>query len=141
MNDIPGVTFSDPNNWDERRKWDLQLSQALINQQRLGEIFAYKRIGSIELKTETWLWQRTGNICIEYRQRGVPSGIAVTTADYWVHELKDDNGETLVYLMFPLPRLKALARHWKAQPGHDKHQGGDRGEYDNIVIPLRAILR
>jgi Transcriptional activator, adenine-specific DNA methyltransferase len=65
--------------------------------------------GKIELKSETWQWEQTGNICIEYLCDGNPSWIAVTEADVWVHELRRDN-EPLVYLMFPIERLKALAR-------------------------------
>jgi hypothetical protein len=34
-----------------------------------------------------WQWEQTGNICIEYRQRDQPSGIAATKADVWVHEI------------------------------------------------------
>src|SRR5580692_11142434 len=86
-------------------KFDFQLSAALINERRLAEIFSAAKIEKIELKSETWLWERTGNICIEYRQNGRPSGIDATEADYWVHELRR-NGATLCYLMFPTERLK-----------------------------------
>jgi len=67
-------------------KFDLQLSQALIHERRLGEIFSSQTIEKIELKSETFQWEQTGNICIEYRCDGKPSGIAVTEADFWVHE-------------------------------------------------------
>jgi hypothetical protein len=53
--------------------------------------------------------ERTGNICIEYRCDGRPSGISTTEADMWVHELKRD-GATLGYLMFPMARLKEISR-------------------------------
>jgi hypothetical protein len=128
-----GVTFN------EDGKFDLQLSQALINERRLGEIFAYRRIGSVELKSETWLWEQTGNICIEYRQNGQPSGIAITEADYWVHELRRD-GRTLVYLMFPVDRLKELARDYYKR-GNSREGGGDGGRFCNVLIPLAEILR
>jgi hypothetical protein len=120
-------------------KFDLQLSQALINERRLGEIFQAKRIEKVELKSESWLWERTGNIAIEYQQNGKPSGIAVTEADYWVHELKRD-GETLVYLMFPVERLKALARE-AYRAGHYHEGGGDGGRFCNVLIRLTDILK
>ena len=66
-------------------KFDPQLSEALRHERRLGEIFSTAKIEKIELKSGSWLWERTGNICIEYRQNGLPSGISVTEADYWVH--------------------------------------------------------
>jgi hypothetical protein len=120
-------------------KFDLQLSDALRNERRLAEIFAAAKIEKIELKSETWQWERTGNICIEYRQNGEPSGIAVTEADYWVHELRRD-GATLCYLMFPIDRLKALARQAYAA-GRFREAGGDGGRFCNVLIPLTWILK
>jgi hypothetical protein len=127
------ITF----NRDE--KFDIQLGAALINERRLGEIFAAAKIEKIELKTETWQWEQTGNICIEYRQNGEPSGIAVTEADYWVHELRRD-GKTLCYLMFPVARLKELAREAYRQ-GNFHEGGGDGGRFCNVLIPLKDILQ
>jgi hypothetical protein len=129
------VTYSQGRN----SKFDIQLSQSLIHQRRLGDIFEHGKIEKIELKTETWQWERTGNICIEYRQNGKPSGIAVTESDYWVHELRRD-GKTLCYLMFPMERLKELAReHYRL--GHFHEGGGDGGRFCNILIPLSEILK
>jgi hypothetical protein len=120
-------------------KFDLQLDGALVNERRLAEIFVAAKIEKIELKSETWQWEQTGNICIEYRQNGQPSGIAITEADYWVHELRRD-GKTLCYLMFPIERLKELARAaYKA--GHYHEGGGDGGRFCNILIPLSEILK
>jgi hypothetical protein len=120
-------------------KFDLQLSQSLIDQRRLAEIFEHCRIEKIELKSETWQWEQTGNICIEFRQNDQPSGIAITEADYWVHELKRD-GLTLVYLMFPIERLKALARE-QYRKGNYHVGGGDGGRFCNVLIPLSEILK
>ena len=120
-------------------KSDLQLSDALINERRLAGIFEYGDIHKIELKSETWQWEQTGNICIEYRQNGQPSGIAVTEAGYWVHELKRD-GVTLCYLMFPIDRLKELARKAYAE-GRYHEGGGDGGRFCNVLIPLSWVLK
>lgn len=121
------------------RKFDLQLAQALVHERRLAEIFAYGRLEKIELKSETWQWERTGNICVEYRCDGRPSGIATTEADYWVHELRRD-GETLVYLMFPIERLKALARE-AIKNGRCRSNAGDDGRFDVALVSLRDLLR
>jgi len=127
------ITFNRDN------KFDLQLSQSLIDQRRLADIFEHGNISKIELKSESWQWERTGNICVEYRQNGKPSGIAVCEAGYWVHELKRD-GATLCYLMFPLDRLKELARKAYAE-GRYHEGGGDGGRFCNVLIPLREILK
>lgn len=125
-----GVTFNDDN------KFDIQLSDALINERRLGKIFACKKIEKSELKSETYQWEQTGNICIEVRSYGKKSGLAATEADYWVHELKRD-GETLVYLMFPVDRLKQLCR----EHGRLVHNGGDNGAQSNYLLALSDILK
>lgn len=127
---MSGVTIS------SGKKFDLQLSQALIDEQRLADIFSHSRIERVELKSESFQWERTGNICVEFESRGQPSGIAATEADYWVHELKRD-GETLVYLMFPIERLKQLCR----KAGRVVHGAGDDGAQSVVILPLSEILR
>jgi len=136
MNDtyeLGGVTFNHTN------KFDIQLSQSLQNERRLGEIFASAKIEKIELKSETWQWEQTGNICIEYRQDGKPSGIAVTEADIWVHELKRAD-RTLVYLLFPIERLRELARQ-QYLDGNWRTNAGGGGRFDVVLIPLSEVLR
>jgi hypothetical protein len=123
-------------------KYDLQLSAALVRERALADIFQHSIFDGtkpvrIELKTETWLWERTGNICIEYRADGKPSGIAITEADIWVHELRRD-GQTLCYLMIPIPQLKELARKAYAE-GRYHQGGGDGGRFCNVLIPLSWI--
>ena len=137
--------MSDKITFNADNKFDLQLSQSLINERRLADIFEHMDIHKIELKSETWQWEQTGNICIEYARRefgdtrAMPSGIAVTEAGCWVHELKR-NSKTLVYLMFPTERLKELARAAKAA-GHFREFGGDGNRFSNILIPLKDILK
>ena len=119
-------------------KYDLQLSAALIEERRLGEIFQHGLLEKVELKTETWLWERSGNICIEYMRDDKPTGIAATQATCWVHQLKRGD-DTLVYLMFPIERLKALARD--AIRAGRMRLGGDGARQRVALIPLRDILR
>jgi hypothetical protein len=121
------------------RKFDLQLTQALIDERRLADIFANAKLERIELKSESRRWEETGNIVIEYRQNGQPSGIATTEADCWVHELKRD-GQTLVYLMFPIERLKALCRE-AYRKGQYHEGGGDGRRYCNVLLKLSDILQ
>jgi hypothetical protein len=119
-------------------KYDLQLSEALVAERRLGAVLGAGKIERIELKTETWQWEQTENIAIEYRCDGRPSGISVTEADVWVHELRRD-GETLVYLWFPIGRLKELARAAIRKGRH--RRGGDDGRFDVALVRLKDILR
>lgn len=127
---MPTVSFNRDN------KFDIQLSQALADENRLADIFSNARIERIELKSESFQWERTGNIAIEFRSRGKLSGLAATEADMWVHELKRD-GETLCYLMFPTDRLKQLCR----DVGRVVHHGGDDDAQSLVLVPLAEILR
>jgi hypothetical protein len=126
--------------YNRGEKFDLQLGQALIDERRLGKIFEAGRIEKIELKTERWLWERTGNIAIEFRHDGRPSGIAVTEADYWVHELCRGE-ETLLYMMFPIERLKDLARDAYHRPGRRVLGCGDDRRSDIVKVALGEVLR
>ena len=124
--------------YNNNSKFDIQLSDALIDERRLGEVFSMKRINRVELKTEEWQWEKTGNICVEFRWRGAPSGIAITEADYWVHELTRD-GVSLGYLMFPIERFKEICREaYKA--GKVRFGVGDNGNSDVILLKLSDII-
>lgn len=120
-------------------KFDLQLSASLLREKQLSQIFTTRSIFKIELKSEQVQWEATGNICVEFADSGKPSGIMTTEADYWVHELLRD-GRTLVYLMFPIDRLRVLFEHYKAR-GFARHGVGDGGRMSVVLIPLREILR
>ena len=127
-------------------KYDIQLSAALVRERALGDIFQHSVFDGtkpvrIELKTETWLWERTGNICVEYRADGKPSGIAITEADIWVHELRRDDG-TVLWLMIPVPHLKELCRT-AIKAGRTRSSAGDDGRFDVVLLrigPLGELL-
>jgi hypothetical protein len=121
------------------RKFDLQLADALINERRLADIFAHAKIEKIELKSETWQWEQTGNIAIEIACDGKPSGIATTEADMWVHELLRDD-KTLLYLMFPIDRLKELVRE-AYRAGQVRRNVGDDARFDVVLLKLRDLLK
>jgi len=133
--------------FNKDKKFDIQLSQAFINERRLGEVFASAKLErvnlsqehwKIELKSETWQWERTGNICIEYRHNGERSGLAATEADFWVHELKREDS-TLVYIMIPVAHLKKLCSKYYGQ-GRFRHNAGDDGRSSVILIPIKELF-
>lgn len=116
-------------------KFDFQLAQAHIHERRLATLLLG---GKVELKTERWQWEQTGNLCVEYRQNGQPSGIAVTEADVWAHELCSPDGTTRVWLMFPVERLKRLAR--AAYKAGNWRKGGDDGRMEVVLIPIMSLF-
>lgn len=118
---------------DYTNKFDFQLGQALLAENKLHQRL---RGAKIELKTESYLWERTGNIAIEFECSGKPSGIQVTQADYWAHELRRD-GQTLLYMLWPTDVLKEASRAAYAQRGCV--QGGDQGRAKMVLLSLNEI--
>jgi len=128
----PKITF----NADE--KFDLQLSQALIDERRLAHFFEHCDLHRVELKSESFIWEKSGNICVEYMRDGKPSGLAVTKADAWVHELKR-KGQTVMYAVFPIEQLKALTRS-AIRAGRWRDKAGDGGRQRVALLRLRDLL-
>ena len=83
-------------NKEDRKKFDIDLEYGTIREDKIAEMLTGKKI---EVKSEKDLWQKSGNICIEYESWGKPSGIRATEADYWFHNLCVGDNEfcTLVF--------------------------------------------
>jgi hypothetical protein len=133
------VTWPAKLTFNPDNKFDLQLDQSVVAERRLAAIFAATKLEKIELKTETWQWEQTGNMCIEYRQNGQPSGIAVTLADLLGARIAP-RPQNSCYLMFPTDRLKEFARQAYAE-GRYREAGGDGGRFSNVLVPLSWVLR
>jgi len=80
----------------DRKKFDLDLQYGKVREQRVADMLQDKKI---EVKSERDVWQKTGNIAIEYQSYGKPSGIDATESDYWFHNLciGEDTYCTLVF--------------------------------------------
>lgn len=76
----------------------------------------------------------TGNLFVEYSQKGKPSGLATTTADYWAFEY-DDN----CWLIVPTERLKAVAS--QAYKAGKRKKGGDGDQYEGVLVPIEWLVR
>lgn len=81
---------------ENRKKFDIDLAYGTVREDKIVEMLTDKKI---EVKSEKDMWQKTGNICIEYESWGKPSGIKATEADYWFHNLCVGDNEfcTLVF--------------------------------------------
>lgn len=120
-------------------KFDLQLSQALIRERKLGEMFEGCNLARIELKSESWMWEKSGNLCVEFEWNGKPSGIASTQATCWIHELLRD-GEMVCQFVFPVANLRRLVREAIAA-GHYRDFAGDDGLSSVALLNIRDLLR
>ena len=67
-----------------RKKFDIDLQYGKVREKLVADMLQDKKI---EVKSERDVWQRTGNIAIEYESYGKPSGIMATESDYWLQNL------------------------------------------------------
>lgn len=76
----------------------------------------------------------TGNVFIEYRQKGRPSGISTSVAEWWAIEVDDD-----AWFVIRTSRLRALARR-ALETGRRSH-GGDGNQYEGALVPVEWLGR
>ena len=88
----------------DRKKFDIDLEYGKVREQLVADMLQDKKI---EVKSERDVWQRTGNICIEYESYGKPSGINATESDYWFHNLCIGD-EVFATLVFDTKNLKRI---------------------------------
>lgn len=120
-------------------KFDIQLAQGKIEERKLAEIFVGAHIERVEVKAESFIWERSGKICIEFSRNGKPSGIAATKAEFWAHVLiRASDREVMGWVMFKVDRLKELCR----QAFRDKrvlHCVGDGGSSSVVLLRLADL--
>ena len=89
---------------DNRKKFDLDLEYGKVREKQVADMLQDKKI---EVKSERDVWQKTGNIAIEYECYGKPSGINATESDYWFHNLciGEDTFATIVFDTKSLKRI------------------------------------
>jgi hypothetical protein len=78
---------------------------------------------------------KTGNLFIEYESRDKPSGLATTTADYWIYRMSELDSS----LIFPTKALKDVCRIYFKQSIFLKN-GGDNNTSKGFLIPLTRLL-
>jgi hypothetical protein len=113
-------------------RFDIDLEYGQIFEQKIANIFQSSKI---EVKTERDKWNSTGNIVIEFESRGHPSGIAVTQADFWFHNLAL-KGELIMTLVFPVAVLKRYIK----QNNPRVVRGGDDNTSKLYLINLADLV-
>ena len=117
---------------EDRKKFDIDLAYGTIREEKIADMMTNKKI---EVKSEKDLWQKSGNICIEYESYGKPSGIMATKADYWVHILAEGDKD-YCRLIFDTRTIKRLAKKYIGT----LKNGGDGWRSRFVLIPLAEIF-
>lgn len=89
--------------------------------------------GTVEVKTDR-LWKKTSNVFIEIESRQKPSGLAVSTARYWVFFLEVPERKEQIFIGIPLHLLK------KFVVGYPLKRGGDNYTSIGHVVPAKDLV-
>jgi len=98
----------------------------------VNELFSNGKL--IEVKNDRMI-HKTGNLFIEYESRDKPSGLATTTADYWIYRMSELDSS----LIFPTKALKQVCRVYYKENLFLKN-GGDNNSSKGFLIPLTRLL-
>ena len=98
----------------------------------IADMFENKKI---EVKRDNWVG-RTGNIAIEYKSRGRPSGIATTQADYWIIMFSKEYEDKFMFII-ETQRLKEVTKKYFNKGSIKKM--GDSNTSSAVLIPIKEI--
>tara|TARA_R110000803_G_scaffold32816_4_gene72075 strand:+ start:783 stop:1154 length:372 start_codon:yes stop_codon:yes gene_type:complete len=98
----------------------------------IADMFENKKI---EVKRDNWVG-RTGNIAIEYKSRGKPSGIATTQADYWIIMFSKEYEDKFMFII-ETQRLKEVTKKYFNKGSIKKM--GDSNTSSAVLIPIKEI--
>jgi len=118
---------------ENRKKFDIDLEYGQVREQLVADMLQDKKI---EVKSERDLWQRTGNIAIEYESYGKPSGIDATESDYWFHNLCVGE-DTFCTLVFNTQSLKKIIKNLDYKRSVS---GGDNNASRMYLLNLQKLF-
>ena len=121
--------------------YDLKVKEDMLFG-KLGEKFTeelFEGNNKIEIKTERDMWMRTGNIAIEIRCKGVPSGISTTKSSIWMH-LLSYKGVIEGGFILKVDQLKAKIKSLQKSGGLKIVMGGDFNESQMVLLPIKDLF-
>ena len=121
----------------KNNQFDIDLDFGLNQEKRICEIL--EGGGKIEVKTERDTWRSTGNIVIEYKNGSKLSGISITEADYWIHNLTH-RGDMVFSFIFPVDKLKKVVKKMVKDGSARTMRGGDYGKSKMALVPIRKLV-
>ena len=117
--------------------FDVDLDFGQIYEKKIKELF--EGDGSIEVKTERDIWADTGNMFVEVRSRGKPSGISTTDAKWWIQVFTID-GDVKFTIMFRVDKLKKAIKYMYLNDLASMVKGGDDNTSDGILVPINTLI-
>ena len=121
-----------PLKYEDMKKFDLDLEFGQMGEKFVEDLQNGNTM--IEVKTERDIWKTTGNLAVEIRYKGRPSGISTTGSNVWIHLLSDNNKIVGGYI-FSVDYLKQLIIDLKKQGKLKLVMGGDFNQSQMALIP------
>ena len=118
---------------EDRKKFDIDLEYGKVREQQVADMLQDKKI---EVKSERDVWQKTGNIAIEYECYGKPSGINAPESDYWFHNLCIGS-ETFATIVFDTASLKRIINNLDSKRSVS---GGDNNASRMYLLNLQKLF-
>ena len=123
------------------KEYDLHVKKDMLFG-KIGEEFTEKLFEGntkIEIKTERDIWKNTGNIAIEIRCKGKPSGISTTTSSIWMHLLAY-KGVIEGGFILKVDKLKAKIKKLQESGNLKMVMGGDFNESQMVLLPIKELF-
>ena len=121
-------------------KFDIDLKVGVQAENCLAELLSSDDKTKIEIKSEFSHWKRTGNVAIEIRCNGKPSGIAVTQAEWWGINFFDEDNVLEFSLILPVDKLKFLCEGWYKDERIKRIYGGDGNRAEMFLVPIPRLI-
>jgi hypothetical protein len=118
--------------------FDLDLKFGEFHEQLLFQSLSKTGNVTVEVKTDR-LTVKTGNLAVEFRYRGRPSGIQTTKADEYFFVVVGDDGLIRYRFNIPTARLKKIA-HRRYKDGFTI-RGGQNNQSEMVLIPIESLLK
>ena len=127
-----------PLKYEEMKKFDLDLEFGQMGEKFVEDL--QNGNTKIEVKTERDIWKTTGNIAVEIRYKGNPSGISTTGSSVWIH-LLSDNDKIVGGYIFSVDYLKQKIIELKEKGKLKLVMGGDFNASQMALIPRTELFK
>ena len=123
------------------KEYDLHVKEDMLFG-RIGEEFTrdlFEGNTKMEIKTERDIWKTTGNIAIEIRCKGKPSGISTTESSVWLH-LLSYKGVIEGGFILKVDLLKDKIKKLQESGNLKMVMGGDFNESQMVLLPIKDLF-
>ena len=126
-----------PVEYEELKKFDIDLEFGKIGEDFTKTLFEHNT--KVEVKTDKGIWKGSGNIAIEIRCKGKPSGISTTASANWVHLLSYE-GKIEGGFIFNVDDLKQKIKDLLAEKKAKMVMGGDFNMSQMVLLPIKELF-